>query len=304
MVRRLTSLAALLLAGLCLLLTFFEPPRRRLLALLLPGSTAQTSHPPLSTRPPGPQAREVAVAAMVSPARTVVDYAELFRFVGEHLGEPVRTLHKKTYQEVNDLLLRGEVDVAWVCTGAWRFLAKSGAVVLLAVPEVDGKTTYRSVLVVRADAPWRSLRDLRGTRIVYSDRLSLTGYALPRQLVRELGEDPDRFFASSFFSFSHDASVLAVRRQLADVAGVDSLVFDFLAARNPEEVAGLKVLAASRELPSPPIVVRGSLPRAEQLRWQQVLTTLHQQPRGRALLQKLRIDRFVVPDPAAYENLP
>lgn len=288
----------------CLVLYFWQKPREALLGWVV--GPVPTASPPSSRNPhaPAPLLRRVAVGAMISPARTVALYSGLFQIIGERMEEEVTILLKKTYREVNELLLSQEVDVAWVCTGGWRELRESGKVELLAVPQVNGKTSYRSYLVVRSDAPFKTLAELKGSRIVYSDPLSLTGCRIPRQTFEQLGYTPESFFSSSFFSFSHDASLWAVRRSLADVAGVDSLVFDFLQAHDPEEVAGLRILSASQELPIPPLVVGTWLPAAERQRWQSVLTSLHEDPQGATVLRRLGIDRFVLPDPERYQALP
>lgn len=288
----------------CVMLYFWQKPREVLLGWLL--RPAPTANSPSSPEPKDSPAlvRRVAIGAMISPARTIAVYSDLFHIIGQRMGEEVAILLKKTYREVNELLLSGEVDVAWICTGGWRDLRASGKVELLAVPQVNGKTSYRSYLVVRSDAPYRTLAELKGSRIVYSDPLSLTGCRIPRYMFESLGYSAETFFSQSFFSFSHDASLWAVRRSLADVAGVDSLVFDFLKAHNPEEVAGLRIISASEELPIPPLVVGTWVPAAERLRWQSVLTSLHEDPQGATVLRGLGIDRFVPPDPERYQALP
>lgn len=302
--RRAAFWLSLAVGGICLALLFWRAPREHLLSWLLHGTTATQVPTPSASQPLPSLPRRVAVGAMISPARTIKLYSALFELIGQRLGQPVAVILKKTYREVNEALLRGEVDVAWVCTGGWLDLRQGGRANLLVVPQVKGHTTYRSYLVVRTEAAYQKLEQLRGSRVVYSDPLSLTGYRLPRQMVQNLGFSPDEFFSQSFFSYSHDASLWAVRRSLADVAGVDSLVFDFLAEHFGDEVKGLRVLAVAPEMPIPPLVIGGWVPDGERKRWQQLLTTLHQDPQGQAVLQALGIDRFVLPQEGMYDALP
>ncbi|MEW5877637.1 MAG: PhnD/SsuA/transferrin family substrate-binding protein [Acidobacteriota bacterium] len=302
--RRAAFWLSLLVGAMCLALLLWRAPREHLLSWLLHGSDASRVPTPAASQLSPSLARRVAVGAMISPARTIQLYSALFELIGQRLGQPVAVVLKKTYREVNEALLRGEVDVAWVCTGGFLDLRQGGRVNVLVVPQVKGHTTYRSYLVVRAEAPYQRLEQLRGSRVVYSDPLSLTGYRLPRQMVQNLGFSPDEFFSQSFFSYSHDASLWAVRRSLADVAGVDSLVFDFLAEHYGEEVKGLRVLAVSPEMPIPPLVVGRWVPDSERNRWQDLLTTLHQDPQGHSVLQGLGIDRFVLPQEGMYDALP
>lgn len=197
--RRAPFWLSLLVGGVCLTLLLWRAPRERLLSWLLHSTNAAHLPTPAASQPSSALPRRVAVGAMISPARTIQLYSALFELIGQRLGQPVAVVLKKTYREVNEALLRGEMDVAWVCTGGWLDLRQGGRVNVLAVPQVKGHTTYRSYLVVRADAPYKELGQLRGSRVVYSDPLSLTGYRLPRQMVQKLGFSPDEFFSQSFF---------------------------------------------------------------------------------------------------------
>lgn len=304
--RRIVALAFWLIAGACLLGVVSPQARQAFLRLILPGWERQNGDLAASAvlHSADREQVRVAVAAMISPAQTYTFYQDLFALVGRGFGRPVALVQKKTYREVNELLLTGEVEVAWICTGAWPSLAESGAAKLLVVPQVGGKTTYRSYLVVRAESPYRTLADLRGARIAYSDPLSLTGCRLPQRLLRQAGFAPEDFFAGSFYTHSHDNSLQAVGLGLADVAGVDSLVFDFLREVAPAQVQGLRVLMTSEELPSPPIVVSEHISPQKQEAWRQAFVHLHETAEGRQVLARLRIERFLPADPAAYQGLP
>ncbi|MBI5524831.1 MAG: hypothetical protein HY897_00705, partial [Deltaproteobacteria bacterium] len=48
-----------------------------------------------------------AVAAMVSPAVTWESYEGILRYISDSLGKPYRLIQRRTYREINDLLLAG-----------------------------------------------------------------------------------------------------------------------------------------------------------------------------------------------------
>ncbi|MCX5884205.1 MAG: phosphate/phosphite/phosphonate ABC transporter substrate-binding protein, partial [Deltaproteobacteria bacterium] len=65
----------------------------------------------------GRQTLRVAVAAMVSPKETFIYYRELIDYIGAKLDRDTVLVQRKTYGEVNDLLTREHIDLAFICTG-------------------------------------------------------------------------------------------------------------------------------------------------------------------------------------------
>jgi len=246
----------------------------------------------------------VAVGAMISPERTYEFYADLFHLLAGRLHRPLELKQRRTYQEVNTLILRGEVDVAWICTGAWPELSEAAGARLLAVPMVGGKTTYNAlVLAGPAAGTARSLGELAGTRFAFTDPISLTGCLYPKRRIASLGGDAARFFSDTTFTGGHDRSIEAVRRGIVGGASVDSLVYDYLARRFPEEVEGVRVLETSPPFPIPPLVVPSSTPEGLSTVLRRELLALGRDPGGRKLLDALLVDGFSPPDLAAYERL-
>ena len=89
----------------------------------------------------------------------------------------------------------------------------------LVVPEVNGIPLYYSYLIVRADAPFRSLADLRDRTFAFSDPLSNSGRLVPVYQLALMGETPESFFGRYIFTYAHDNSIKAVAENLVDAAG-------------------------------------------------------------------------------------
>jgi phosphonate transport system substrate-binding protein len=250
----------------------------------------------------GPPLR-IAIGAMISPERTLVFYGEFFAEMARRLGRPLELLQRRTYRETNDLIARGEVDLAWICTGAWPQLREEGAARLFAVPIVGGNTFYQSLLIVGPSSTATRFEDLRGKRFAFTDQLSLTGFLYPRSLVSPAGRDPSAYFSSTFFTHGHDLSIESVRRGIADGASVDSLIYDHLVRRFPSEVEGVRVIDRSPPFPIPPLVVPVRMPEVDARRLKDELIALSRAARGRSLLDELLIDGFAAPELNAYANV-
>ena len=120
------------------------------------------------------------VAAMQSPRDTFEAYSRVFQALARKLGDvDVELVQRRTYAEVNELLVQGKLDAALICTGGYLELERGspGSVEVLAVPVVGGRTTYRSLIIAPAASGARALRDLRGKRFAFTDELSMTGHA-------------------------------------------------------------------------------------------------------------------------------
>ena len=61
----------------------------------------------------------VAISAMISPKETFKQYEELFSYLAKKLKKKIILKQRKTYGEVNNLLMKGELDFAFICSGAY-----------------------------------------------------------------------------------------------------------------------------------------------------------------------------------------
>lgn len=255
-----------------------------------------------TSRPADPALR-FSVAAIQSPEGTYGTYSRLLGVLSDDLGTGVTLVQRRSYRETNDMLVSGRIDVAFVCTGGYFDLLKRGAKVdVLAVPVVRGLTTYQSLIIVPAKSVARRLEDLSGKHFAFTDELSLTGYAFPTHVVRSSGVDPQRFFASAYFTHGHDRSIEAVSRGLVDGAAVDSNIFDDLVAADPSLGARVRVLLRSEPFGIPPIIALETLDAATRERVRRSLLGLHERPGAAALMKEIGIERFVAPAAGTYDS--
>lgn len=265
-----------------------------------PGAVSSTAQAPASSKP----VLRFSVAAIQSPQDTFSTYSRFFTRMGQLLGADVRFVQRRTYVEVDDMLIAGQLDAALVCTGGYLDLQQRapGQVEVLAVPVTGGQTTYRSLLLVPAASSARGLADLAGKRFAFTDELSLSGHLYAAHLLSERGEAPERFFGSTLFTRSHDRSVDAVAKGLVDGASVDSLVYEALLARDPGLGQRTRVIDRSPPFGVMPVLASTRLPAATRARLRAVLLALHEDPGAAAAMATARIERFVAPAPGLYDD--
>ncbi len=245
----------------------------------------------------------VAVAAIISPRGTLESYQPLMDYLQQELGRPVELVQRRTYAEVNDLVRRNEVDVAFVCTRAYVEGKRQFGMQLLAVPVVHGQKVYYSQIIVKADSPYHSFADLRGAVFAFTDPLSNSGYLYPNVLLARMHETPQTFFSRTFFTYSHDNAIHAVADGVADAAAVDSLVLQYALEREPDLRNKIRVIHTSEPFGMPPVVTGPDIRPQTKAQLQSVLFSMHQDPRGRLALNVLDVDRFVRASDADYDMI-
>ena len=245
----------------------------------------------------------VAVAAVISPEGTVQSYSPLLNYLEDKLNRPIELVQRRTYLEVNDLIEHGEVDVAFVCTSAYVEGHDTFGLELLVVPQVDGKTTYNSVLIVPSSSKAQSMSDLRDKVFAFTDPISLSGRVYPTYMVDQLGFTPEVYFSSKFFTYSHDEAIRAVANGLADGAAVDSLVFEFALVRDPTLAEKVRLIHRSPDFGIPPVVFSPFTRPQVKADLQSLFLEMSNDPNAQEALTSIGVQRFVVIEDSAYDGV-
>jgi len=233
----------------------------------------------------------VVVAGMRSPQEQE-PYRVFLQGWGKALGVRVEVFGRRTYAEVLEVLRKGEAQLGFLCTLAAGLGVEEGF--LEPVLESETLFPYQSVVVVREEAPYTSLRDLKGLPFAFTDPLSNTGHAWPRILASGLGED---FFQRAFFTYGHDRALRAGLQGLAEGAAVDRVVYEALG------LGGLRVLAQGPEDPAPPVVVPVGLSPVERERWVESLLRYAATEEGKKALRALGLRGFRRAEAQSYRGV-
>ncbi|MBS4096378.1 MAG: PhnD/SsuA/transferrin family substrate-binding protein [Sulfuricella sp.] len=222
-------------------------------------------------------------------------------YLQSKLGRPVEFVSRKNYREMMDLLKRKKLDFAWLSTYPYVYLEHFHYVRPVATPLYQGRPYYRAYLIVPAsNRQTGSLRQLKNKVFAYTDPFSNTGYLFPRYRLQMVGESPDAFFRKTFFTWSHRDIVNAVALGLADGGALDNFVWDALAKSHPDLARQTRIVEKSPEYGFPPIIAQSSISQEDFAALQRVLLDMANDKEGGALLKRLALDGFIVPDPKLY----
>lgn len=243
----------------------------------------------------------ICVASILSPKFSFNTYGELARYLGKRLDFPVKVVFKKNYAAANDSLKNSESDVAFLCTGGYLSARETFRPEVLAVPVVDGKMVYNSLVVSRKGGPERGLGDLKGKVFAFSDVTSLTGRMYIQARLADL-EQASGFFGGTVYTGSHDNSIKAVAENFADAACINSLVYKVLLERDDLYAKKLKVLETSPPFGNPPVVARAGLPPDIKRKLRSVFLDMHKDEEGRRVLKAISVERYSAPEPGLYSS--
>ncbi|OIJ11597.1 hypothetical protein BKP35_11685 [Anaerobacillus arseniciselenatis] len=235
----------------------------------------------------------VAFASVVSPEETRYKYDFLIKYLEYRLERPITIIQKQTYDEVNQLLKEGNVDLAFICSLSYVIGTNEGYMEDIATTKIDGKDLYRSYVIVHQNSGFYTLDDLKGKRFAFVDPYSYTGKLALLDMLDQRGYTADVFFEDTFFTYSHDYSVSAVAKGIVDAATVDGITFDMLLEIENEDALQIKIIEKGPWAGAPPIVVSHKTDPKLKEDIKGVILSLNEVPTGQQILKELMIEEYV-----------
>ncbi len=230
----------------------------------------------------------------------------LERFVdwlSQHGGYPLHLHFVSSYDALSDALRREPTALGWTCGAPFvQDHARDGQQ-LVVVPLFRGQPRYHSVILTARERSGEDLTDFAGAVFAYSDPRSNSGFLVPASYLQRQGQDIHAFFRLLLHVGSHERSIQAVSAGLADVAAVDEYVWVLFQRDHPAQAAGLREVMKLGPYPFTPIVAGRQVPAARIRALRATLASMAADPQGRAILDDLALDGFVIRDPAFYEPL-
>lgn len=245
----------------------------------------------------------IGIASILSPDESLSLYYEFNNYIGTKMGRKVNTIIKRDYDVMNQMIKNNKVDVASICTGAMAYLNEED-VRVVAVPEADGKHSYRSYIITNKIFDINSLADLKDKEFAFTDRLSYSGTIYPSYLlINHFSKAPEEVLRRIYYTNSHDKSIFLVNKGVVQAAAVDSLIFNYIKKNKPEEVSNINIIHKSPEVISPPIVVSSVVTDKVLNKLRMILLNMDKDPEGEKILKFLNIDRFVKADIKEFSEI-
>ncbi len=210
----------------------------------------------------------------------------------------------KSYSIMESFIQNGTVDVAYVCGSTFNALQKNEKAELLVLPVTSNQTTsYSSLIITKADAPFNSLLELQGETFAMSDPDSNSGSLVPFFEIVKNGFNKERFFQKVIFTYDHGESIEAVLSGFVAGASVDSMVYEAYAKKKPEIKHQLKIIDDFKGYPVPPFVVQTELDSKVKNELREIFLAMDKDKEGGKILEAMAITKFTQPTEISYEKI-
>ncbi len=246
---------------------------------------------------------KIGIASMITPIGTVRYYQDIVDYIGKKLGMPVQMVYRANYADMDRLLEKGKVDVAFICSGPYVNDHKKFGVELLAAPSVNGKPAYNSYIIVNKNSPIKSFADLKGKTFAFTDPLSNSGRLYIDYKLSRMHYTPESFFKRYIYSYSHNKSIEMVAKKQIDGASVDSLVYDYMLKKHSPYASLTRVIEKSPSFGAPPVVINRTVGRGLRKRIKNILLNMNKDPKGKTILAAMMIDRCCVVHDRDYDSI-
>lgn len=225
----------------------------------------------------------------------VQKHNKFLEYLTKKLGvKQTRLQTASDYNGIMNLLVKGDIDIAWLASMSSVEARDNPEIQLLVKPIRFGTTSYRGIIITRQDSGIRNLKDLKGKKFAWVEKESASGYIFPKSLLLEAGISPEKDFVESAFLNKHDAVVLNVLLGKYDAGACYDDARNTL--RDKSKMNELTILASTQDISNEPIVVRKSLPQDLIDKIRQALLELNNKtPEGKEILDDLTDVQGFVP---------
>lgn len=197
----------------------------------------------------------------------IADLRPLIHYLEENLQRSIKIVRPQSYQSVIEGILSRTIDFAILGPASYaKARARDNQVEAFAsFTSEKGFLTpegsfYFSVLFTLKGNGYKSLDDLHGKKIAFTDPASTSGYVIPNlYFPKDSGKPLDEFFSGMIYAGSHDRAIKSVVSHYADAAFVSSARIDEAVQKGqigPEQIV---VLWRSESIHLDPFVFRGGL---------------------------------------------
>lgn len=216
---------------------------------------------PATAADPDPDVLKVALLPDENASELIKRNQPLKDYLESSLGKEVELIVTTDYSSMIEAMRFERIDLAYFGPLSYVMAKSKSDIEPFAAMVVDGKPTYRSVIIANADAGIAEYADIKGRKVAYGDRASTSSHLIPKTVLLETaglkaGDDYEQHFVGT-----HDSVAVNVANGNADAGGLSEVIFGHVTERGLVDPKKVKVLGYSEEYPQYPWAMRSDLNR-------------------------------------------
>jgi ABC-type phosphate/phosphonate transport system substrate-binding protein len=236
------------------------------------------------------------------------DWQDLLRWIVARADLDWEVIDHDAPAPLAALWARDDLGLAMMCGLPFSLRTPRPTLVAAPIPSparYGGRPVYFTDIVVRADAPYRSLEDTFGAVAGYTLADSLSGgIAFAHHLQPYRTPQRPRLYRESIGNLIHPRGVIeALVKGRIDVGPLDSYYHDLLRRHDPAFAAQVRTVASTQPLPIPPWIATTAMSNGELQRLRDALGAAASEPSIAPLMERLLLRGFAFPDATDYQPL-
>jgi len=190
------------------------------------------------------------------------DYVNLINIINKLTGYKITPIRVTDYNAAVESMRAGRADIAWFGGKTYIMAADIANAEAFAagIRKGDADASYNAYFVVRADSPYKTLRDIKGKTLALNSIGSTSGDLIPQVELQKNGLSVKRDFKRVSYAGSHDACLMSVLNKHADVCGMSSRNFDARIKDGTFKAEQVRIIHTSLPVPPPPLAYSKKLP--------------------------------------------
>jgi phosphonate transport system substrate-binding protein len=233
------------------------------------------------------EARErltLAVHPYLGAAELTARFTPLTIYLSERLDAEVTLELSADYVEHIEKIGHDQVEIAYMGPASYvRLVELHGRKPILGRLETNGTPDFQGIIIVREEAPFTELADLRGKHFAFGDPQSTMSHMLPRHMLLQESITMEDLADFAFIANHHNV-VLGVLMGTFDAGAVkEEVFFEF-------EGKGLRALAATPRISEHLFVAAETVPSETVAALRRHLQQLGESPAGLEILTRIQHD--------------
>jgi len=260
----------------------------------------QDSAQPQYHEAPKAQSRQTYYFA-VHPLHNPEKLQQAYQPLMDHLNRSIREVHfeleaSRDYQ-VYETKIRAR-QPEFLLPNPWQTL-QALKVGYSVIAEAGDSEDFKGIFIVRKDSAITSFADVRGKTVSYPSPTAVAAAIMPQYLLHRNGIDVNRDINNKYVG-SQESSIMNAYLKSSDIAATWPPPWRLFQKDHPDEAAQLKVIWQTEPLINNSVMVRDDIPAPIAGKVRALLTGLHSDPQGGAILSAMETARFKPANDASY----